>query len=71
MLTLTLIMMVDRIQDKKEGLCPEGFVVEDFNGEENLMVTHTVKQIFFDENSNPKDLSAMDSFKKAIKSLDL
>lgn len=64
----TNLSMADRVGMDENGYCNKGYVVEDFKDVENLMIMRAATlPLFYSDNSNKDDLSAMDSFKLAVK----
>ena len=63
-------VLANRIGMESDGYCKEGYLVEDFGEVENLMIMRSADMpLFYSPNSNPNDLSAMESFKLAIKTI--
>lgn len=66
----TNLSLADRVGKKEDGYCENGYLVEDFNEIENLMIMRAATcPLFYSEKSKKKDLSAMESFKLAVESI--
>ena len=66
----TQLSMVERVGVNENGYCEQGYIVEDFNEIENLMIMRAATHpLFYSSKSKKDDLSAMESFKFAVASI--
>lgn len=66
----TNLSLADRVGKQEDGYCDQGYLVEDFNEIENLMIMRAATHpLFYSPKSKKEDLSAMESFKFAVASI--